>query len=155
MVNGNTQTMAGEVSRVLSTFAAELTRSSVSGLLRLLRQAGLSMPRALTLLFLERQGEASISDISNYLNLALGTTSHIVDQLVCEGYVTRTEASTDRRQKVVQLTAKGTTFVEEVKLARIEELARRLEQMPAPLLSATLAVMAEVNTYLTAHPAEA
>jgi DNA-binding MarR family transcriptional regulator len=155
MSNGNTPTVTGEVSRILSTFVTELTRSSVAGLLRLLRQTGLSMPRAVTLLFLDREGEASISDISNYLNLSLGNTSHIVNQLVCEGYVTRMEDSTDRRQKVVQLTAKGATFVEEVKLARSEELARRLEGMPAPLLSSTLTVMAEVNAYLTAQPVEA
>lgn len=136
------------VSDVLSALASEIMRYSASDMMRLMRREELSMPRLVSLMFLDRQGPASISDISEYLNLSLGNTSHLVDQLVCGGYVTRTEGPNDRRLKLVTLTQRGQSFVEEVKRVRVEELARRLEQLPAPVLETVLDAISEVVAHL-------
>ncbi|MCX6045442.1 MAG: MarR family transcriptional regulator [Chloroflexi bacterium] len=137
-----------KASEVFSQFAAELGRYSAAELLRLMQREELSMPRAVALTFLARKGALSISDISTYLNLSLGNTSHIVDQMVCSGYVTRTEDANDRRLKQVMLTAKGQAFVAEIEQVRIEELARRLQYLPAPLLASALTVITEVLEHL-------
>lgn len=147
-------TLSQKVSDVLSRFNAEMLQYSVADLLRLMQREELSMPRAVALLFLKQEGAASISDISNYLNLSLGNTSHIVDQLVCSGYVTRAEDANDRRLKLVALTAKGRAFIQEVEQVRIEEMARRLQQLPIPLLEAALAVISEVLDHLQAGNVE-
>src|SRR4051812_588590 len=99
--------LSKKVSDVLSRFNAEMLRYSAADLLRLMQREELSMPRAVALKFLKCEGAASISDISDYLNLSLGNTSHIVDQLVCNGYVTRAEDANDRRLKLVALAPKG------------------------------------------------
>lgn len=129
---------------VLNRFTAEMFNYCVADLLRLLQREELSMPRAVALLFLKQTGSASISDISHYLNLSLGNTSHIVDQLVCSGYVTRAEDANDRRLKFVALTPKGCAFITEVEQVRIEQMTKRLQQLPAPLLEAALTVLTDM-----------
>jgi DNA-binding MarR family transcriptional regulator len=142
--------LSKKVSDLLGQLAAEMVRASAADIMHLMRREELSMPRVVALMFLEREGAASISDISNYLNLALGTTSYLVDQLVCAEYVTRREDPNDRRLKLVMLTAKGRAFVEEVKKARVEDLARRLAHVPAPILASALGAMSELLDHLQA-----
>ncbi len=120
---------------------SEMSRVSATDVLWLLQREGLSMSRALALMFLAHENMASISDISSYLNLSLGNTSHVVDQLVCGGYVTRTEDLNDRRLRQVTLTAKGHAFVQEVKQVRIRDLAQRLDCLPLALLQSADLVM--------------
>lgn len=100
------------------------------------------MPRLVTLMFLAREGKASISDISAYLNLSLGNTSHLVEQLVCGGYVTRNEDLADRRIKWITLTVQGQTFVQEIHQVRIEDMTQRLEHVPLSLLVSAQAALA-------------
>jgi DNA-binding MarR family transcriptional regulator len=140
--------LSRQVSDILSQLAGEIVRASAADMLRLLQREEMSMPRAVALMFLERQQTASISDISNYLNLSLGNTSHLVDQLVCGGYVTRTEHPDDRRLKLIMLTAKGLGFVQEIKQVRITDMAQRLEHLPAPLLETAFATMSAVLEHL-------
>jgi|GEM_PF-666655 len=129
---------------VLKDFAYELMKHSTGDILNVMREAELSMPQLVTLMFLSRCRTASISHISDHLNLSLGATSHLVDRLFVGGFVERTEGRNDRRQKLVTLTDAGTAFVERAKQARVEELARRLGQLPAPLVQNLIDVMAEV-----------
>jgi len=136
--------VAKKVRIVLNRFTGEMFNYCIADLLRLLQREELSMPRAVALLFLKQTGSASISDISNYLNLSLGNTSHIVDQLVCGGYVTRAEDANDRRLKLVALTPKGRAFIAEVEQVRIEQMTKRLQQMPTPLLEAALTVLTDM-----------
>jgi DNA-binding MarR family transcriptional regulator len=140
--------LAKRVSEAFNQLNAEMVRYGASQMLRLLQREDLSMPRGVALMFVERDGAASISDISQYLNLSLAATSHLVDQLVCAGFVTRIEDQHDRRQKMVNLTAKGERFVQECKQTRIEELARRLEPLPAPILEATLNALSDLLVHL-------
>jgi DNA-binding MarR family transcriptional regulator len=144
----NRSGLSRQVSDLLSQLAAEMVRTSAADMLRLLQREELSMPRAVALTFLDREKRASISDICAYLNLSLGNTSHIVDQLVCDGYVTRSEDPTDRRIKQITLTAKGEAFVQEMKQTRIADMARRLEYLPPALLEAAYAAMAAVLDHL-------
>jgi len=108
----------------------------------------------LALMFLAHEKTASISDISGYLNLSLGNTSHIVEQLVCGGYVTRTEDINDRRLRQVMLTAKGQAFVQEIKQIRIRDLAQRLEALPLALLQSADTIMAAMLEQLQLEPSK-
>ncbi len=133
--------LSQQVSNRLSQLTVEMNRASATDVLWLLQREGLSLSRALALMFLAQEKTASISDISSYLNLSLGNTSHIVEQLVCGGYVTRTEVIHDRRLRQVMLTTKGLTFVQEIKQVRIRDLAQRLECLPMALLQSADSVM--------------
>lgn len=132
----------------LQEFAAEINKHSAGALLQIMRRVDLSMPQVVALLYLHRRSTASISDISEYLNLSLGATSHLVDRLVCGTFVQRTEDQNDRRQKQITLTDAGAALVQEFRQIRVEEMARRVALAPQPLLDALLQVMDDVVEYL-------
>jgi DNA-binding MarR family transcriptional regulator len=99
-------------------------------------------------MYLQRRETASISEISDYLNLSLAATSHLVERLVASRFVTRAEDPNDRRLKQVTLTAEGGAMVEEVKQTRVEETAKRLATMSLPLRQALLDSMEQAVGYL-------
>lgn len=137
-----------QVVQIIGAFNAEIMRRSTGEMLQLMQREGLSMPRLATVMFLERKGQQTISEISEYLNLTLGTTSHIVDQLVEGGYVERQECREDRRQKRISLSGRGRTFLQETHQARVVDLSRQLEGLPEPLLERMRDVMSEVMAQL-------
>ena len=142
---------AGEIqqlAQVLKEFAGEVMNHSARDIVCLIRQRNLSMPQVATLMYLRKLGTGSISDISGYLNLSLAATSQLVDRLVVCGYAGRTEDPSDRRQKQVTLTEAGAVVVEEIKQARVEETARRLSRMPAPLREAALDTLTQIVAFL-------
>lgn len=141
----NTAALAGLITR----FNSLLNVHSMSGVLAILRDADLSLPRLVTLTHLHKAGPATISQISEHLNLALGTTSHVVDQLVQGGFVERREAEQDRRHKEVSLTASGEAVIERFRRLRAEEAARRLARLSPELADRLSAVLDEAVAALS------
>jgi DNA-binding MarR family transcriptional regulator len=133
-----------QVGELLGRFSAEVIKHSACDMLRMMRQADLSMPRVAALMFVARRRATSISDISEHLNLALGTTSHIVDQMVEAGLVERQENPLDRRLKHITLTERGQVCMEQFQQARVADLARRIEVLPEPLLGRLRDVLTDV-----------
>lgn len=136
------------VAELIGAFNAEIMRRSTGEMLKLMQREGLSMPRLSTVMLLDRRGQQTISEISEFLNLTLGTTSHIVDQLVEGGYVDRHECREDRRQKRISLSERGRVFMSEIHQARIADLSHQLQGLPEPLLEQLLAVMRDVMDHL-------
>lgn len=145
---------ATRVGRALGVLCGELMKANVETMLHLLRREDLSMPRMVALTFLQRHGGATISHISEHLNLSLAATSQLVEKLVEGDFVERIEDQDDRRQKHVTLTAKGQAFIAEVQQIRDEELVRRLADLPEALLSATAANLEAICGYVSQHPRE-
>ncbi|GAC1519456.1 MAG: MarR family transcriptional regulator [Herpetosiphon sp.] len=137
-----------QLKHILCEFGAEVTRSSIGELMYIMKREEISMPQLVTLFYLRSLGTASISHIALHLSLSLGAASHLVERLVCNGFVSRTEDAADRRLKQVTLTAAGNHFLEEVRLARVDEVAHRLADMPQPLLENMLTVMQQVIAHL-------
>jgi DNA-binding MarR family transcriptional regulator len=125
---------AAQIADQLVALNSALDVQPMGGMLQILREADLSLPRLVALIYLHKSGAASISAISEHLNLALGTTSHVVDQLVQSGYVERREAESDRRHKEVRLTERGLDLVGRVRRQRLDEAAQRLDSLSPDLL---------------------
>ncbi|MFO7168991.1 MAG: MarR family transcriptional regulator [Chloroflexota bacterium] len=152
MIQQTTETgLAQQVGRVLGSLIGLMTQYSTRELLCLMQREDLSLPRLTTLMMLSRRGAASVSDISEHLNLSLGATSHLVDKLVDAGLCTRAEDPEDRRQKHIALTDAGRQMVDEVRRLRVEEMARRLEGLPEPLLASALDVLTAMDAHLRAN----
>jgi DNA-binding MarR family transcriptional regulator len=124
-----------QLASLLGDLNAELTTQSMGDVLQILQAANLSMPRLVALCYLRRQGAATITEISEHLNLTLGSTSQAIDQLVHSGMVERREDAHDRRHKLVTLTPSGTEIVARVRQARHIETARRLDDLPPDLVA--------------------
>jgi DNA-binding MarR family transcriptional regulator len=145
-----------QLAHLLRDFVATVMRHSACDTLHIMRRVELSMPQLVALWFLRRAGTATISDIREHLNLSLAATSHLVDRLVLSGFVTRSEASADRRHKDVMLTAGGRVLLDEIEQARVAELAQHLATMPPAQLATTIGALADVLAFLQSaetHPA--
>ncbi len=86
------------VPMVMRTIRAEMRRH---------RTADLSVPQFRTLAFVDRNADASLSDVAEHIGLTLPSMSKIVDGLVARKLVTRQTHPTDRRRMTLTLTARG------------------------------------------------
>lgn len=68
---------------------------------------GISLAQCHTLLEIEKQGEISVSDLANRLNLDKSTVSRTVEGLVNIRMVNRTVPRENRRLALIDLTASG------------------------------------------------
>src|SRR5512136_2172583 len=76
------------------------------------RMADLSVPQFRTLAFVDRNVDASLSDVAEHIGLTLPSMSKIVDGLVSRKLVTRQTHPTDRRRMTLTLTTRGQTALE-------------------------------------------
>jgi len=139
--------IAADLRAVLRQLVAELRWDS-DDMLRLIKREDLSMPRIAALHLVGRCRAASISEISGGLDLSLANTSMLVDKLVCHGFVTRVEDASDRRQKIIRLTAKGRALVDEIQATRVNTLVQRMLLLPPDLLDRAIEVLGEVTAQL-------
>ncbi len=137
-----------ELSSVLSVFMAQTMRYDTDTLLRFVKQAELTLPLLSVLSLVERRGAVSIGELGAGLDYSLANASLLVDKLVCQAYVTRVEHASDRRHKLVQLTAKGQTLLAELRVARADTMAQQLLLLPPDVLTRTLELFREVTAEL-------
>jgi len=102
---------------VMRTIRAELRRH---------RAADLSVPQFRTLAFIDRQADASLSDVAEHIGLTLPSMSKIVEGLVVRKLVTRQTHPTDRRRMTLALTARGLTALQSSRAATRACLAEDL-----------------------------
>jgi MarR family transcriptional regulator, organic hydroperoxide resistance regulator len=74
-----------------------------------------SKTELLALFFIERQGEATMTKLADFLSIPLSTATGIVDRLVKNGHLSRERADIDRRIIVLTLTVAGRAVVKELK----------------------------------------
>lgn len=117
--------------------------------LRVMREHNLSMPQTVTLIFLQKRGGASLSEISNVLNLSLGGASHMVDDLVDRGYVHRVEDVRDRRHKHISLAQSGEEFCHTVIEGRLHRVAQQMSHLSPALIHNMIAVMSQAKDSLS------
>ena len=105
------------VPQVMRAIRAELRRH---------RTADLSVPQFRTLAFIDRNANASLSDVTEHIGLTLPSISKIVDGLVTRKLVTRQTDPTDRRRMTLALTRSGQTALEVSRAATRACLAESL-----------------------------
>ena len=76
------------------------------------RSADLSVPQFRTLAFIDRNSDASLSDVAEHIGLTLPSMSKMVEGLVVRKLVTRQTHLTDRRRMTLALTARGLTALQ-------------------------------------------
>lgn len=76
------------------------------------------------LVFVKKNGDISMSDLCERLNIEKGSLTTMVDDLVKKGYISRNRDLKDRRKYILSLTESG----EKVANDFIEKLANKLEE---------------------------
>ena len=111
---------------------------------RLKTQFAATLPRFDVMAALYRKPDGMLmSEISRFLMVSNGNVTGIVDRLVADGFVARSQRNGDRRTSFITLTRKGRTAFAEMAAAHegwVDELlsgvtARDAEQMSAKLKS--------------------
>lgn len=67
------------------------------------------------LLVTDKNGEITMSQFSDLLNVPMSTSTGIADRLVKKGYIVRDRSQQDRRIVVIKLTKNGIKFIENFK----------------------------------------
>jgi DNA-binding MarR family transcriptional regulator len=91
----------------------------------------LSVPHFRTLLFLSRNGDASLSALAEFLGLSLPATSRLVEGLVRKNFVVRRIPAGNRRLIALALSAGGRRTVSAARQAAESRLAEVVGPLPA------------------------
>jgi DNA-binding MarR family transcriptional regulator len=118
---------------------------SMRGWNQFAKSTGLSMPQFSILMQLHYKGACGMSAISERFDVSAAAASQLVDKLVQAGYLERTEDPSDRRAKLLKLSANGAKLVE----AGIQERYRWMDELTSRLSVAQQTKISEALTLLT------
>jgi DNA-binding MarR family transcriptional regulator len=90
------------------------------------RTVDLSVPQFRTLGYIDRNANASLSDVAEHIGFTLPSMSKMIDGLVARKLVTRQTDPTDRRRMTLALTRSGLTALEASRAAARACLAESL-----------------------------
>jgi len=111
-----------QLSELMAPLWAHLNRRSSADLFRMVAELDSSFSQVKMLFLLEDGGEHSLKDLATALGLSLPAASRAVDGLIQRDWVTRREADTDRRSRLIALSEKGRGVVDRVIRARLDTL---------------------------------
>lgn len=98
-----------------------------------MEDTGVTLPQILLLARVESARAASISGLAEASPGSAPAMSQMVDRLVRQKWLGRSEDPTDRRRKTVSLTTRGVKLLREIEQARTSDYAAGLSQLPATL----------------------
>lgn len=104
---------------------------SMRDFIRFAKARELSMTQLGALLNIYHAGTCGVSDIGDVLGVTSAASSQMLERLVRQGLVTRSEDPNDRRVKNVVLTEEGKYLIQEsfhARLAWLDDLAQTLSQ---------------------------
>lgn len=91
---------------------------SMGGFVCFAKAHGLSMSQMGALFHMSRRESTGVSDIGDNLGVTSAAASQMLDRLVQQGLIVRTEDPSDRRSKRIALTEKGQDFIHSITEAR-------------------------------------
>lgn len=130
---------AEQMLRAFKDFRAVVWRDPMRESIKFLHQHNMSLAGIVSLMTVGQRGELSVSDLAEETGLSVAAESQLVNKLVRDGFVRRTEHPGDRRRKQVTLTARGTAFLRRMDGAHTGAALAVLRRLP----DSTLRRMAE------------
>ncbi len=112
---------------------------STEAFIRFLKDKDLNAAQYGALMRLYHHGHCTVSDIGTQFGITPPAASQLIDKLVHEGLVERTESAHDRRVKHLALTSRGRQLVDASLEARLE-WTRALGQVLSPDRRAAIAL---------------
>jgi MarR family transcriptional regulator, organic hydroperoxide resistance regulator len=96
----------------------------------------LTIAQIKSLFFISNEGEANFRKLAAALKVTPSNVTGIIDRLVEQELVTRTENPEDRRMLMLKLTEKGETLIANLRERRVSQMSSILQQMTDEELSA-------------------
>lgn len=91
---------------------------------------GVTMSQCSTLLAVGKKSKMTMNELSESMALATSTMTRVVDNLVRDGYIKRTQDDSDRRIVHVSLTEKGTELFQQIRRIYHEYHQRIVDNIP-------------------------
>ena len=96
------------------------------------RQSGLSMSMIGTLFHLHQREKAGVTDLGDHLGVTSAAASQMLDRLVQQGLIQRSEDPEDRRGKQIVITEQGCQVLEQGLRARQDWLVDLVGELSPP-----------------------
>jgi DNA-binding MarR family transcriptional regulator len=150
--------MSDTFSSTLNSVIAIFVRRSMQNYLRYVKDSGFSMSKISALFFLYRKGSSGVSDIGEEMGVTSAAASQMLDQLVQQGLISRSEDPHDRRLKQIALTEEGRRILDTFKgkihdrHGWVDELAARLSPAEQEQVEAALQILIEKAGQLEQRP---
>ena len=134
-----------QFSQTLRAWMDVFMHRSMRGWNQFAKSTGLSMPQFSILMQLHHKGPCKMSEISERFDITAAASSQLVEKLVQGGYLERTEDPSDRRAKLLTMSAKGSSFIKQ----GIEERYRWMDDLAATLSAEDQKKVSEALVLLT------
>ena len=119
---------------------------SMHGFIGHAKEEGLSLSQLGALFYVHHRGACSMSAVKEHLSVTGGAASQLLDRLVRQGYLVRTEDDQDRRAKRIEMTPRGERIVHATVEARQRwflDLAESLNPTERVAATATLQTLSK------------
>ena len=120
------------------------------------RKCGLSMSHIGALFHIHREGKCGVTELGNHLDVTSAAASQMLERLVQQKLILRTEDPEDRRGKQIVLTDKGNRVLEEGIRARqrwLDDLTETLSEREKETIMGSLNILID-NTKNLKQPVE-
>lgn len=141
----------------LQEWVAVFMRRSMHNFVRYARESGLSMSQVNALFHIHHQGGCGVTDLGDHLGVSSAAASQMLERLVQQDLILRTEHPTDRRTKQLVLAQKGIQTVQGGIQARqgwLDDLVALLSAPEKEQMDAVLKILIEKTKQLE-NPGEA
>lgn len=131
---------------VLNQWIGLYMHRSMQNLNRFSREKGISMSQLFALTFVHHHGTCGVSDLGEGLGVSNAAASQLLDKLVQQNFIERTEDPADRRGKQISLTEAGHQFIKDSFIARhswFQELQATLSEQEIEQIIPTLELLIE------------
>jgi len=145
-------TASDSLERALREWAHVFMRRSVHEFIRAMKDAGLSPSQLSTLMRLHYHGPCPISEVGDDLGVTTAAARPMVERLVQQGLIERSEDPEDRRVRPIRLTPQGKALVGrgiEARLAWMQGLQDALAPKEQAQASRILGRLTEAARHLT------
>ena len=145
-------------STTLLSAVAIIMRRSMQSYARYIKNSGLSMSQMSALFYLYRKGSGGVSDIGEEMGVTSAAASQMLDKLVLQGLITRSEDPHDRRLKQIVLTDKGRQSLDHLREGLhtrhswLDELADKLSPAEQEQVEAAFQILIEKAGQLEERP---
>jgi DNA-binding MarR family transcriptional regulator len=125
---------------------------SMRNFIRYARETGLSMSQLSAMFYLHRRGRSGVTDLGDHLGVTSAAASQMLERLVQQGLILRSEDPNDRRVKQIVLTDKGCRILEEGIRARqgwLDDLANAVSDSEKEPIMAALNILIDRTNHIS------
>jgi DNA-binding MarR family transcriptional regulator len=109
---------SSDFGRAMAEWMEVCMKRSMHDMFLYAKERGFSMSQIGALMHISRKGVSGIANIGDNLGITSAAVSQMIDRLVQQNLIARTENPDDRRAKCIELTAEGIQVVRECTEAR-------------------------------------